>query len=37
LEIIITNQRGSAKGLMAVEDLKNIHTKMIEELKKSDN
>ena len=32
-----TNQRGSTKGLMAVEDLKNIHIKMIEDLKKSDD
>jgi len=35
LVIIITNQRGIAKGLMTEEDLKDIHTKMIEELKKS--
>lgn len=36
LVIIITNQRGIAKGLMIDEDLKDIHTKMIEELKKSE-
>jgi len=36
LVIIITNQRGIAKGLMTEEDLKDIHTKMIEELKKSE-
>ena len=35
LVIIITNQRGIAKGLMTEEDLKDIHTKMIEEIKKS--
>lgn len=35
LVIVITNQRGIAKGLMTEEDLKDIHTKMIEELKKS--
>jgi len=35
LVIIITNQRGIAKGLMTEEDLKDIHSKMIEELKKS--
>ena len=35
LIIIITNQRGVAKGLMTEEDLKDIHTKMIEELKES--
>ena len=35
LVIIITNQRGIARGLMTEEDLKDIHTKMIEELKKS--
>lgn len=35
LVIIITNQRGIAKGLMTEEDLKDIHTKMIEKLKKS--
>ena len=35
LVIIITNQRGIAKGLMTEGDLKDIHTKMIEELKKS--
>jgi len=35
LLIIITNQRGIAKGLMTEKDLKDIHTKMIEELKKS--
>ena len=35
LVIIITNQQGIAKGLMTEQDLKDIHTKMIEELKKS--
>jgi len=35
LVIVITNQRGIAKGLMTEEDLKDIHTKIIEELKKS--
>ena len=35
LVVIITNQRGVAKGMMTEEDLKDIHTKMIEELKKN--
>lgn len=35
LVIIITNQQGIAKGLMAEEDLKDIHTQMSKELKKS--
>jgi histidinol-phosphate phosphatase family protein len=35
LVIVITNQRGVAKGLMTEEDLKDIHTKLIKELKKS--
>jgi len=35
LVIIITNQQGIAKGVMTEQDLKDIHTKMIEELKKS--
>jgi len=35
LVIVITNQRGIAKGLLTEKDLKDIHTKMIEELKKS--
>ena len=35
LVVIITNQRGIAKGMMTEEDLKDIHSKMIEELKKS--
>jgi histidinol-phosphate phosphatase family protein len=34
LVIIITNQRGIAKGLMTEGDLKDIHAKMIEEFKK---
>jgi len=34
LVIIITNQKGIAKGLMTEEDLKDIHLKMIKELKK---
>jgi len=34
LVIIITNQRGIAKGLMTEEDLKDIHIKMIGELKR---
>ena len=34
LVIIIANRRGIVKDLMTVEDLKDIHTKMIEELKK---
>lgn len=34
LIIIITNHRGIAKGLMTEQDLKDIHTKMIEKLKK---
>jgi len=35
LVIIVTNQRGIAKGLMTKEDLEDIHSKMIKELKKS--
>jgi len=35
LIMIITNQRGIAKGLMTEEDLKEIHAKMSEEIKKS--
>lgn len=35
LVIIITNQQGIAKGLMTEEDLKDVHTKMVEELKRS--
>lgn len=34
LVIIITNQQGIAKGLMTEQDLKAIHTKMVEELRK---
>ena len=35
LVVTITNQQGIAKGLMTEQDLKDIHTKMIEELKNS--
>jgi len=35
LVIIITNQQGIGKGLMKEQDLKTIHTKMIEKLKKT--
>ena len=34
LVIVVTNQRGIAKGLMAEKDLEEIHRIMIEELKK---
>ena len=34
LVIVVTNQRGIAKGLMTEKDLENIHRRMIEELKK---
>jgi histidinol-phosphate phosphatase family protein len=30
--IIITNQRGVGKGLMTIDDLENIHQKMIQEI-----
>lgn len=30
--VMVTNQRGIGKGLMTVEDLTNIHTKMIDEI-----
>ncbi len=33
---IITNQRGVAKGLTKMEDLENIHTNMLKELKDAD-
>lgn len=35
LVVIITKQRGIAKDLMTEEDLKDIHSKMIEELKRA--
>ena len=34
LVIVVTNQRGIAKGLMTEKDLEEIHRRMIEELKK---